>query len=292
MQADVLRLRAGEASASVSLLGAEPVAWSVAGRELLWSGDPEHWAYHAPILFPVVGASRDGVVRVEGRTYPMPQHGFARTSRFDLVEHGPEWARLRLSSSTATGEHYPFAFRLDVVVALAPEGLGLTFEVTNTGPGHLPYSVGFHPAFPWPLDGPSREGHRVLFERTEEPFVPVIAPGGLIGERTRRVPLRGRELVLDPALFDEALCFLDARSRSIRFLAPSGMAVEMEIESFPHFAIWTKPTAPFISLETWSGHAEPEGFSGELRERPSITVLKKGETGRHAVTLRAHLATR
>ena len=49
------------------------------------SGAPEHWAYHAPILFPVVGASRDGVVRVDGRPYPMPQHGFARTSRFGIV---------------------------------------------------------------------------------------------------------------------------------------------------------------------------------------------------------------
>lgn len=287
---DTIVLTAAGAGASVSLLGAEPVAWSVEGRDLLWSGEPEHWAYHAPILFPVVGASRDGMVRVDGRAFAMPQHGFTRTSRFALVERGPDHARLRLVSSAATREHYPFAFRFDVVVTLGPESVALAFEVTNTGPGLLPYSVGFHPAFPWPLDGPSREGHRVVFEEAEEPAVPVIAPGGLIGEGSRLIPLRGRELALDPGLFEEALCFLDARSRFMRFEAPSGSMIELAVENLPHLAIWTKPTAPFLSLEAWSGHAEPEGFSGELSQRPSITLLGAGETGRHAVTMRARSA--
>jgi galactose mutarotase-like enzyme len=284
---DVITLEADRARAAIALLGAEPVAWSVAGRELLWSGAPEHWAYHAPILFPVVGASRDGVVRVDGRPYPMPQHGFARTSRFGVVEKGVEQARLRLAADAETREHYPFEFQLEVLVTLAPAMLTLVFEVTNTGAGPLPYALGFHPAFPWPLDGSSRAGHRVVFEAEEEPRVPVIAPGGLIGREMRPIPLQGRELALDPRLFLEALCFLDARSRSLSFVAPSGAAIDMEVENFRHLAVWTRPTAPFVSLEAWSGHAEPDDFSGELRERPSITLVPPGATTRHEVTLRA-----
>lgn len=286
---DIIALAAGNARASVSLTGAEPVAWSVAGRELLWSGEPEHWAYRAPILFPVVGASRDGVVRVGGHAYPMPQHGFARTTPFTLVEERPNETRLRLSGTSETRTHYPFAFRLDVTTTLTPESLALVFEVTNTGTKALPYAIGFHPAFHWPFDSASREGHRVEFEHAEEPSLPVIASGGVIGRAMRPVPLRGRELALDPGLFDEALCFLNARSRALRFVAPSGAAIVMEVDNFPHLALWTKPTAPFLSLEAWSGHAEFEDSSGELQERPSITLLGPGTTGRHAATLRAQL---
>ena len=286
---DTITLEAGEARAAIALLGAEPVAWSVGARELLWSGAPEHWAYHAPILFPVVGASRHGVVRVDGRRYAMPQHGFARTSLFSVVEQGVEQVRLRLATDEQTREHYPFAFQLEVIATLAPATLTLVFEVTNTGSSPLPYSLGFHPAFPWPLDGPSRAAHRVILEVEEEARVPIIAPGGLIGRETREIPLRGRELALDPSLFAEALCFLDARSRSLSFVAPSDAAIEMEVENFRHVAVWTKPTAPFLSLEAWSGHAEAEDFVGELRERSSITLVPPDATTRHEVTLRARL---
>ena len=95
--ADVVRLETGGASAEIALAGAEPVSWRVGGRELIWSGDPQHWARHAPILFPVVGASAGGAVRIAGQTYPMPQHGFARDSRFALVERTGDVAHLRLA---------------------------------------------------------------------------------------------------------------------------------------------------------------------------------------------------
>ena len=45
-------------------------AWSVGGRDLLWPGDPAIWDQISPILFPVVGWTRDGA-RVAGRQYPL-----------------------------------------------------------------------------------------------------------------------------------------------------------------------------------------------------------------------------
>ena len=67
---DVIEIRAADGtSARIARNGAEPVSWQVAGREYLWSGDPVHWNRHAPWLFPVVGASSGGMVRVEGRAW-------------------------------------------------------------------------------------------------------------------------------------------------------------------------------------------------------------------------------
>lgn len=281
-----IQLRAGDAAATIACLGAEPLAWEVGGRDLLWSGDPAHWGFRAPILFPVVGASRGGVVRAAGRDHPMPQHGVARRSRFGLVERGPDWARLRLGDTDETRAAYPFRFGLDVVATLAPDSLRLAFEVTNRDAGAMPYALGFHPAFHWPFDALDRQGHRVLFDAPESPAVPEVAPGGLLARRTRAVPLAGRDLPLDPALFTEALVFLDAKSRAMSFVGPSGSAIRMETEDFPHLAIWTKPTAPFLSLECWTGHADWEDAEGDLADRASMTNLSPGETGRHAVTLR------
>lgn len=284
---DTLRLEdeRGEASAILALRGAEPVSWRVRGRELLWHADPAHWERSAPILFPVVGASADGVIRVGARSYPMPQHGFARDALFTLVERTGSSARLRLTESETSLAHYPFPFALEVEAKLTADTLSLGFEVANPGREELPFSLGFHPAFPWPFEGRSREEHAVEFEAEEDPTIPDVAPGALLRPGRGRVPLQGRRLALDPALFTEALCFLNARSRGLRFVAPSDSAVAMEVQNFAHLALWTKPDAPFLSMEAWTGHADWEGFSGELGDRASITRLAPGRSAHHAVRL-------
>src|SRR5215217_5872830 len=157
---ETLALAADGASATIALRGAEPLSWRIGGRELIWHGDPAHWPQRAPILFPVIGASAGGFVRVEGRSYPVPRHGFARDLPFGLVERRPARARLRLRATGGTLRHYPFCFRLDVIVALAADRLSLRFTVTNADDRPMPYAVGFHPGFPWPFDGGSRERYR------------------------------------------------------------------------------------------------------------------------------------
>jgi galactose mutarotase-like enzyme len=59
----------------------------------------------------------------------------------------------------------------------------------------------------------------------------------------------------------------------------------MELERFPHLAVWSRPTAPFLSLEAWTGHADWEDADGELASRASMIRLRPGEMGRHGVRL-------
>jgi galactose mutarotase-like enzyme len=280
-------IRCGEAAAVVALEGAEPLSWRIAGRELLWHGDQAHWNRSAPILFPVVGASAGGVVRVAGRAYPMPQHGFARDSLFAVTELRPDAVRLRLTESPASREHYPFAFALDVTVSLEPAALSLAFEVRNPGSEPLPYALGVHPAFPWPFAARERDGHSVVFEAPEAAQVPLLTGDGLLRRRTRRVEVDGTRLPLTPEPFEQgALVFLDAASRSVDFLAPSGARITLAAADFPHLALWTKPTAPFLSMEAWTGHADWEDADGELAERSSIRLLAPGAMARHAAVMR------
>jgi hypothetical protein len=111
-------------------------------------------------------------------------------------------------------------------------------------------------------------------------------PGGVLRPGGRRIPLEGRTLPLDPNLFaTDALVLLDARSRSLRFAAPSGAALDFAVEDFPHYALWTRPTAPFLSIEAWTAYADWEGFAGDLFERASMRRLAPGERARHRATM-------
>ena len=286
---DTIHLKAADGTAAtLALAGAEPVSWRVGGAEYLWSGDPEHWNRHAPWLFPVVGASAGGVVRVEGRIYPMAQHGFARDLPFAVVARTDDAVTLRLTETPETLAHYPFPFRLDIAARVRPAGLDFAIAVHNPGPAALPYGLGFHPAFPWPFAGGTRAaggGYAVAFEQAERASVPEVGPGGLLLREERPIRLDGATLPLDPALFTEALVFRNAQSRTMRFTGPGGRAIRMAVEDFPHLAVWTKPTAPFLSLEAWTGHADWAGFAGELAERDAQRLLAPGATAHHGIRL-------
>jgi len=284
MSAEMISLAHGEARAVIAPLGAEARAWRVGGVELLWPSDPAIWNQISPILYPVVGWTRDGA-RVGGKPYALGLHGFAANHRFEVESRGADFVRLILRDDVATRAIYPFAFRLAVEYRLSPTELEIAIEVENPGDGPAPYACGLHPGFNWPFAGGAREGAVIRFEKDERREVPVIAPGGLVSKSMRPIPLRGRELALSEALFSgDAVCFLDPASRSLRFEQSGGAAIEMDFHGFDHVALWTRPGAPFLCLEAWTGYSDPEGFTGDLFEKPSMRVLRAGERARHAAT--------
>ena len=279
--APVVTLRHGGASAEIALAGAEARAWRVEGRDLLWPSDPAVWDQISPILFPVVGWTREGA-RVDGRQYALGLHGFAAAQTFAVETQFENAARLTLRDNAETRAVYPFAFRLTIAYRLSESALEIAVEVENKGAAAMPYAAGLHPGFRWPFDSGPREGYEIHFEKPEQPEIPVIAPGGLISGRKRSIPIDGSALKLNDELFPgDALCFLNPASRSLRFVAPSGAAIALDLGGFPHFALWMRGRAPFLCLEAWTGYSDPEGFAGELKDKPGMRILASGETASH-----------
>jgi galactose mutarotase-like enzyme len=278
---DMIRLTSGDAAAEIAPLGAEPRAWRVGARELLWPGDAAIWPQISPLLFPVVGWTRDGA-RVGGRQYALGLHGFAAGQTFAADRVSADFVRLVLRDNDETRAVYPFAFQFAAEYRLSANALHMVLEVTNQGAGPMPYACGLHPGFRWPFAAAGRAGHFVRFEKPENPNVPVTVPGGLIAPRTRETPLKGRDLALNDELFaKDALCFLNTVSKTMSFVGPDGAAIECALGDFPHAALWMRPGAPFLCLEAWTGYSDPEGFTGDLFEKPGMRVLAPREMARH-----------
>ncbi|MGP0061304.1 MAG: aldose 1-epimerase family protein [Beijerinckiaceae bacterium] len=278
-----IALQTGKASAEIALEGAQARIWTIGGTPLLWRPNPVFWPDTAPILFPVVGWTAGGRVRVGATCYPLGLHGFARHADFAVGLQAPGSVRLDFASNAATRKLYPFDFFFSVEHGLSEMRFATVLTIANRGVTPMPYACGLHPGFCWPFAGGSLTDYRLRFEHAEEPFVPEISTAGLFLPTRRRLPLDGPILPLTPDLFaNEALCFLAAKSRFVRFEHESGAAITIEAESFPHFAVWSRPGASFLSIETWTGYGDPENFEGDLFEKPSMLILPPGEQARHA----------
>jgi len=261
-------------SARISPLGAELVRLQNRdGLDLLWDGDPAFWTGRSPLLFPIVGEAKGNRIKVAGSEYDIGRHGFARTSTFALVASDAAHCTWRLEASAATRRHYPFDFRLDVTYRIEGAALYMTAEVSNTGDGVMPASFGFHPALRWPLPyGKPRAAHEIVFERDEP--APVRRPiDGLLSSVRYPTPVRDRRLVLHDGLFEDgAIVFDRLASRSLVY----GELVRVAFPRMPHLGIWTKPGAGYVCIEPWQGHASPEGFDGELADKPGMVAIPPG----------------
>ncbi|PJE27692.1 Galactose mutarotase [Pseudooceanicola antarcticus] len=273
-------------TATVSDLGAELQSLTHESGELLWHGDAAHWSGRSPILFPIVGRAPGDVIAVDGQEAPMRQHGFARKMAWELAEHTATSCTHVLRDTAETRAIYPRAFQLSLTHALSGATLTATAEVRNTGDQPLPFGLGFHPAFNWPLPGAGDAPHRITLDNGAEPPCSAIDGDSLLAPEMLPSPFTAGELTLAHALFEnDALVFLEGAGDALTYAAPGtdAPALHFRFENLPALGIWTKPQgAPFICVEPWHGVAARQGAGPEIAERPLSMELAPGETARFA----------
>lgn len=277
----LVSLSAGGWSALIHPLGAELHSLrDGAGREYMTDADPAYWTGHAPLLFPIIGSLCGGAFRHEGREYALPRHGFARRSLFAIVEQSEDAVTFALEDSEATRAVYPFAFRLEMAFLLEAGALCMVATVHNRGAAPMPFSFGYHPAFAWPLPGGGEKAaHRIIFAQEEpQPIRRVSKATGELLPQGKASPVVGRELLLRESLFaEDAVIWTGLNSRALRYAAPDGPALEIAFPDSPDLGLWQVPGASYICIEPWAGHADPQGFAGEIYEKPGIILLPPGE---------------
>jgi len=267
--------------------GAELRQLSAGGRDYLWDGDPAVWGRHAPNLFPIVGGLKEDRLVHQGKAYTLPKHGFARDLPWTLVRLTGHSCTLRLKDDAGTRARYPFAFSLSLTARLDGPALRVQYDLLNPGEETLLASLGAHPAFRWPLGpGIPREDHWLTFEKPENDLLPALDDRGLL-DGTRPSPLADRRLDLKDGLFSrDALIFEPVRSRSVRYAAKDGPALEVAWDGFPQLGVWTRPGAGFLCLEPWRGYASPASFDGEFRDKPGVFQVSPGACVTASYTVR------
>jgi galactose mutarotase-like enzyme len=270
----------------VSSLGAEMQALTTSdGRSWLWNGDTAFWGGRSPILFPMVGRAPGDTIEIDGVSYPMSQHGFARRAEFALAASTATACRYELAASQATRAVYPFDFLLAVEHSVEGRTLTVSAEVNNRDQRPMPFGIGFHPAFVWPLPGAAGRDHVVTLDNGGEPDL-VRVEGGLISPAKLASPFSAGRLVLDHAMFeDDAMIFPEGAGNGLRYGADGGPTMHFHFDNLPNLALWQKPGAPFICIELWHGTAAEKNGSNDLAKRPFSKVLAPGASARFAFTV-------
>jgi len=280
-QSQWISLRSADLNVQVNPFGAElSVLRDRAGRDLLWDGDPAVWRGRAPLLFPIVGELAGGRYRLDGASYPLSRHGFARRSQFEVVSASATAASLRLTADAATLAVYPFHFELTVRFEVQHATLSIIASIRNLGAATLPASFGYHPAFRWPLPyGQARADHFIEFAADEPDPVRRLDNHGLLSPELHPTPIVHQRLTLADSLFqDDAVIFDQVKSRLVTYGAATGPRIRVSYPGSYYLGVWSKPRAPFVCIEPWRGIADPAGYSGDFGDKPGVFTVAPGAT--------------
>ncbi|MEQ9441175.1 MAG: aldose 1-epimerase family protein [Cyclobacteriaceae bacterium] len=279
--------------ATFSTEGAEltSVQDKASGQEYIWQADPTVWSRHAPVLFPIVGRLKNDTYQLNGETYSMTQHGFARDQNFSVVDHSDTCITFGLTASPATHEQYPFNFVLDIQYTLKERQLEVLYRVTNQDQTKMPFSIGAHPAFYCPAQQEQHwEEYQFVFEKPETLDRHMIEDGLRNG---RTEPLLDDEnvLPLHRHLFESDAIIVEgfiSEQASIVRQTDGQPLVTMKFSGFPYLGIWQKLGADFYCIEPWYGVADSTSVSGDLFEKEGIRQLSPEEQFEASYTIIFH----
>ena len=134
--------------------GAELTSIQYDGKEMLFQGAQVldkngnvFWKRQAPILFPIVGQIKNSTTQIEGKTYEMSQHGFARDMDFEEISKTENEHHYVLKYNQETLKKYPYKFELHVIYEVNENTLTVTYQVKNIDNKTIYFGLGGHPAF-------------------------------------------------------------------------------------------------------------------------------------------------
>lgn len=277
---------------TVSDLGAELMSVKTAdGHEYLWQGDPKYWSGRAPIMFPICGRLFNGEYTYLGKTYTMPNHGFARKSVFTLKSASRSFVTLELAANEETRAQYPFDFVLDVTFTLVGNLLDVKYEVKNKDERDLIFSVGGHPAFNVPLDkGVGFEDCYVEFAKKCEALRVNFSETCFLTHKDKIYEEGGvKRIDLRHDLFDEDAIFLYNVNKEIKLASEkTKRSVTMYFNGMKYIGLWHAPKtdAPYVCIEPWTGIPATDGVVDNLLTKEEMIHLPSGYTYKNGYSVK------
>lgn len=273
-------------SIEISTRGAEMLSLTKGNRQYLWTGDPMFWNRHAPILFPAVGKPFNNEIHVDGKAYPMKQHGFARDSEFSvLTPTNDNELRLKMQENELS-KAYPYKLGLEVCYQLNGNTVKVIWTVENLDEKKAYFQIGAHPGFLLPDYDPEKmvNGYVCFFDKEGKLVAPAITSALDDGNRVPRTSkvLLLKETPLMPHTFiHDAHILEEGQVAAVELWDLHGEPVlRVSCPQAEAFGIWAphKEGCPFVCLEPWCGICDSKDFTDDISTRQYIHGLAPGET--------------
>lgn len=251
------------------------------GLEYMWSADPAYWAKTSPILFPIVGTLRNDSFLYEGKFYTLSRHGFARDMIFDVVEQHKSSATFQLLGNETTLEKYPFHFILEVNYKIENSFLVVSYNIKNSGPDTMYFSIGGHPAFKVPLtDETDFEDHFLHFSGEENaPRWPIDSHGLILDTPTPLLESSSTLKLTHDLFSQDALVFKNLKSNQVSIKSDKhAHGLDFFFDGFPYLGVWSYKDASFVCIEPWCGIADSISHNQNLVEKEGIQELASAES--------------
>lgn len=268
--------------AEINELGAELKSLKCGETQYIWQGSEEYWKGSSPIMFPICSGLKDDEYILDGKTYVLGKHGFARFEIFEVEKLSPSCVTFLLRSNEETLKKYPFEFEFRVTFALDEKQLSVKYDIKNLSGKEMYFSVGAHEGYYCPE---GIEEYDIIFPQ-KETLVSTILEGNLLGygEKTVLEDSDTFALKYDYLRIDErtndALVFQNVKSKSVILKnRNSGKAVRVSFEGFPYLLLWTiRPGAPYICIEPWCGISDRTDTNKDIKTKQGINKLAKDES--------------
>ena len=280
----VITIGNSDMTVRIAKRGAEIKSVVCSGREYMWDSDPKFWAQSAPIMFPMCGGLKGGKYELDGKTYEMIKHGFAKVSDFEVEHLSENKATLVLFDNEQTRSSYPFAFAFRVTFEVVGNSLKITYDAENRDNKTMYCTCGSHEAYACPE---GIEEYEIVFPEKETLYSYGLN-GDILTDYTKLIVDNSNVLVLkDLDFFLDALVFKDLKSRSATLRRRGGgRSVKIDFDGFDYFVLWHKYTAPYLCIEPWCGLPDVVGSTYDFKEKVGMRALAPGEhlTKVHTVT--------
>lgn len=248
----------------------------------MWKRDASLWANSAPILFPIVGALQNNECRIDGKTYTMTQHGFARHNVFEINQISDTCVEFILRPNDEILKQYPYLFELKVTYTLKDNQLECLCSVKNTDEKTIYFQIGGHPAFACPLmENESSNDYYVEFEQNEnldQKLIDVEHKG--MSDKTELFFENERRFFVRQRLFaNDAIVFKDFKSKYVTLKSLNhNKSIRFYMNHFNHLGIWTSQhVGGLLAIEPWVGHSDYVGFTGEFKDKEGVVAIDAGK---------------
>lgn len=247
--------------------------------------EPTDRRYGNPILFPAVGVSNGKAADswdYQGRSLPMPSHGWARNVYWQIEEISDAAVTALLVPHPGFKLGFPFDFNMRMTYRLEDSTLVIETSVHNTGSLPFPYALGFHPYLKLPLTASSTlaecvvdlpAANRVRSTDGWRSYEATAAP-------SRTVVVIDPELPGSMLLRDGGISSLQVRDEA------AALATRVSVQGSPEaFAVWVvwnaAPDAPYVCLEPWTDLPNALNRTGTL-------MLPPGKIHNYRVAISLH----